>query len=104
MQLRRSPAAEALGKKPSFTPLAAGVIAEPALAEIFDGRALAEGDLEEDTQIKLLVVSSLLLALGVGVLADLVISWSLGPSWATSLGFMAALGGFVLSLAGRRDS
>ena len=66
--------------------------------------ALAEGDLEEDTQIKLLVVSSLLLALGVGVLADLVISWSLGPSWATSLGFMAALGGFVLSLAGRRDS
>lgn len=66
--------------------------------------SMAEGPLEEGTQTALLVISSLLLAIGVGVVANLLISWTLGPSWAASLGLMAVLGGFVLSLAGRRES
>jgi protein-S-isoprenylcysteine O-methyltransferase Ste14 len=63
--------------------------------------ALAEGPLSEPVQIVALVISSLLLALGVGVITQLLLSWALSPSWAASLGLMAALAGGFWTLASR---
>ena len=52
--------------------------------------ALAPGSLPSTVQQVVLVISSLLLALAIGVLADLGLSWALGPDWASSLGLIAA--------------
>ena len=66
--------------------------------------ALAAGPLEETTQQLVLVGSSLLLALAVGAIANLLLGWTLGPGWGTSLGLMAALYGLFWGLAsGRGD-
>ena len=50
-----------------------------------------------------LVISSLLLALGVGVLTQLIASWALGPGWASSLGFIAIGWSLLLLAASRAD-
>ena len=42
-----------------------------------------------------------LLALAIGVLADLSLSWALGPDWASSLGLIAAGWGLFTALASR---
>ena len=41
--------------------------------------------------------------LAVGVVINLVLGWTLGPSWSTSLGLMAALYGLFWGLAASRD-
>lgn len=65
-------------------------------------RVLAEGTLPDDQQQLVLLLSSVLLALGVGGLTNVGIGWALGPSWGTSLGLMAALAGLFWSLADRQ--
>ncbi len=65
--------------------------------------ALAEGPLGEGLRQLALLVSSLLLALVVGGLAQLGLSWALSPSWAASLGLMAVLAGAFWTLASRRE-
>ncbi|MCP9775753.1 hypothetical protein KBY58_03890 [Cyanobium sp. HWJ4-Hawea] len=62
---------------------------------------LAAGSLPEAVQQVVLVISSLLLALTIGVLADLALSWALGPDWASSLGLIAAGWGLFTALASR---
>jgi protein-S-isoprenylcysteine O-methyltransferase Ste14 len=66
-------------------------------------QALAEGPLEEGWQQLVLVAGSLLLALAVGLVVELLLSWALGPSWAASVGLIAVLGGLGLSLAAFRN-
>jgi hypothetical protein len=63
--------------------------------------ALTTGPLPGAAQQLVLVVSSLLLALAIGVLADLALSWALGPDWASSLGLIAAGWGLFTALASR---
>lgn len=63
--------------------------------------ALAPGPLPGAAQQLVLVVSSLLLALAIGVVADLVLSWALGPDWASSFGLIAAGWGLFTALASR---
>ncbi|MFM7646941.1 MAG: hypothetical protein ACKO50_02535 [Cyanobium sp.] len=65
--------------------------------------SLAAGPLAPQAQQLVLVLGSLVLALAVGVVVNLVLCWSLGPSWSTSLGLMAVLSGLFWSLASRRD-
>jgi hypothetical protein len=65
--------------------------------------ALAAMGLTEESSQALLVTASLLLALAVGVLINLVLSWALGPGWGTSLGLMAALYGLFWGLAASRE-
>jgi protein-S-isoprenylcysteine O-methyltransferase Ste14 len=65
--------------------------------------SLAAAGMDEGSQQVILVVSSLMLALAVGVISEIVLCWVLGPGWASSLGLVAALAGFVLSLAARND-
>ena len=65
---------------------------------------LAAGSLPESGQQLLLVISSLLLALGVGVVINLGLGWALGPGWSTSLGLMAALYGLFWGVVARRDT
>ena len=65
---------------------------------------LAAGPLDTGTQQLLLVLSSLALALGVGVVTELLLCWTLGPGWASSLGLMAVLSGLFWAVASRRDS
>ena len=48
------------------------------------------------------MVSSLLLALAVGLLTQLGASWALGPGWATSLAAIA-IGWSLLLIAANRD-
>jgi protein-S-isoprenylcysteine O-methyltransferase Ste14 len=61
--------------------------------------ALAEGPLNEGLRQLALVVSSLLLALVVGGITQLGLSWALSPSWAASLGLMAVLAGAFWAVA-----
>ena len=49
-----------------------------------------------------LILSSLLLAVAVGVLAQLLTSWALGPGWASSLAAIA-IGWSLLLIAVNRD-
>jgi len=65
--------------------------------------ALTAMELGEDSRQVLLVSASLLLALAVGVVVNLVLGWALGPGWGTSLGLMAALYGLFWGLAASRD-
>ena len=65
--------------------------------------SLGEGSLPPAAQQIALVVSSLLLALAMGVVSVLVLSWALGPGWAGSLGLMAVLGGGFWTLASRAN-
>lgn len=63
--------------------------------------SLSEGSLPPAAQQVVLVVSSLLLALALGVVSVLVVSWALGPGWAGSLGLLAVLAGGFWTLASR---
>jgi hypothetical protein len=65
--------------------------------------ALAEGALGEGVRQIVLVLSSVLLAVAVGAITQLGLSWALSPSWAASLGLMAVLAGAFWTLASRRD-
>jgi hypothetical protein len=65
--------------------------------------ALTAMELGEDGRQVLLVSASLLLALAVGVVVNLVLGWALGPGWGTSLGLMAALYGLFWGLAASRE-
>ena len=65
--------------------------------------ALTEAQLGDELQQTLLITASLLLALGVGVVINLVLGWALGPGWGTSLGLMAALYGLFWGLAASRQ-
>ena len=62
---------------------------------------LATGPLPPAAQQLLLVITSLALALGAGLLTDLGPGWALGPGWGSSLGLMAALWGLFWTLASR---
>ena len=64
---------------------------------------LSSTSLSENNQTTILVMSSLLLSAGVGVVLQLLMSWALGPSWGASLGLMAVLSGAFWSLASRAD-
>lgn len=66
-------------------------------------QALADSGSSEETQQALLITASLLLALAVGVIINLVLGWALGPGWGTSLGLMAALYGLFWGLAASRE-
>jgi protein-S-isoprenylcysteine O-methyltransferase Ste14 len=66
-------------------------------------QSLARGPLEEGAQQLVLVAGSLLLALAVGLIVELVLGWALGPSWAASLGLIAVLGSLFLALASARN-
>jgi hypothetical protein len=66
--------------------------------------SLAEGALPPALQQLVLVLSSLLLALAMGVVSVLVVSWALGPGWAASMGLIAVLSGGFWALASRRDN
>ncbi len=66
-------------------------------------KVLAEASLEEGLQQLVLVGGSLLLALAVGLVVELLLSWALGPGWAGSLGLIAVLGGLSIGLAAGRD-
>jgi hypothetical protein len=65
--------------------------------------ALAEGPLSEGLRQIVLLLSSVLLAVAVGAITQLGLSWALSPSWAASLGLMAVLAGAFWTLASRRD-
>lgn len=65
--------------------------------------SMAGGTLSEEMQQSLLIIASLLLALGVGIVINLVLGWALGPGWGTSLGLMAALYGLFWGLAAGRE-
>lgn len=62
---------------------------------------LQAGPLDGASRELLLVLTSLALALAVGVVVELVLCWALGPGWSSSLGLMAVLAGLSWSLADR---
>jgi hypothetical protein len=66
-------------------------------------RSLAAGSLDPAVQQLLLVLAGLVLALAVGMASEVVLSWALGPGWATSLGLMAVLAGLFWGLADRGE-
>jgi hypothetical protein len=66
-------------------------------------RGLAAGALAPAIQQLLLVAAGVALALVVGVGCEVVLSWVLGPGWASSLGLIAVLAGLFWSVAGRDD-
>ena len=67
--------------------------------------SLKASELPEGVHQPVLVISSLLLALVVGVVTQLGFSWVLGPSWAASLGVVAVGWSvlIVLANAGKDD-
>jgi len=65
---------------------------------------LASGPLAGGGSAVILVLGSLILALVAGLAVDLLLGWTLGPGWASSLGVLTALWGPFLALASRKDS
>ena len=65
--------------------------------------SLAEGPLTGPWQQIVLVVSSLLLAFGVGVVVQLLLSWTLGPGWGSSLALITVGWSLFLLLARSQD-
>jgi hypothetical protein len=61
--------------------------------------SLEESELPEAVRQPVLVISSLLLALGTGLATQLGFSWVLGPGWASSLGVVAVGWSVLLVLA-----
>jgi protein-S-isoprenylcysteine O-methyltransferase Ste14 len=66
-------------------------------------RSLATGALAPVAQQVLLVAAGVVLALLAGLVSEILLSWILGPDWASSLGLMAVLAGLFWSLAARND-
>jgi hypothetical protein len=65
--------------------------------------SLAQGPLHPRSQQLLLVLTSLALALAVGVVIEILLCWALGPGWSSSLGLMAVLSGLFWSVASSQD-
>ncbi|MEB3158750.1 MAG: hypothetical protein VKK03_04745 [Synechococcus sp.] len=65
--------------------------------------SLKEGPLSAHWQQIALVLSSLLLALGVGVVVQLLLSWTLGPGWGSSLALITVGWSLLLMAAKRSD-
>lgn len=65
---------------------------------------LGAAGVAEGLQGLLLVLISLLMALGAGVLMELLLGWALGPGWGSSLGLVAALWGLFAAVASRSGS
>ena len=63
--------------------------------------SLEGGPLNESWRQAALVISSLLLALAVGVVTQLILAWALGPGWASSLALISIGWGLFISLARR---
>lgn len=63
--------------------------------------SLAKSSLTSLWQQLFLITSSLLLALAVGIVVQLILSWALGSGWASSLGIIAI--GWTLVLTLSRD-
>ena len=63
--------------------------------------SLEGGPLSESWRQAALVISSLLLALAVGLVMQLILGWALGPGWASSLALISIGWGLFLSLARR---
>ena len=61
--------------------------------------SLEDSGLPESARQPTLVISSLLLALGTGIVTQLGFSWALGPGWASSLGVVAVGWSVLLILA-----
>ena len=65
---------------------------------------LTSGPLAGGSGELILAIGSLLLALVAGLAVDILLGFTLGPGWASSLGVLAALWGPFLALASRKDS
>jgi hypothetical protein len=65
---------------------------------------LTSGPLANGSVELILAIGSLILALVAGLAVDLLLGWTLGPGWASSLGVLAALWGPFLALASRKES
>ncbi|MFM8660475.1 MAG: hypothetical protein ACKOCI_03860 [Cyanobium sp.] len=65
---------------------------------------LGAADVPESLQGVLLVLISLITALGAGLLMELLLGWALGPGWGASVGLVAALWGLFWALASRNGS
>ena len=63
--------------------------------------SLEGGPLPEHWRQAALVISSLLLALAVGLVLQLILGWALGPGWVSSLALISIGWGLFLSLARR---
>ena len=61
--------------------------------------SMEDSDLPKSARQPTLVISSLLLALGSGIVTQLGFSWALGPGWASSLGVVAVGWSVLLILA-----
>ena len=61
--------------------------------------SLEEGPLSAPWRQAALVISSLLLALTVGVVIELLLGWALGPGWASSLALITIGWSLFLTLA-----
>ena len=66
--------------------------------------SLAQGPLSNGGQQIALVISSLLLALAVGLVLQLLLSWTLGPGWGSSLALITVGWSLFLLLARRERS
>ena len=66
--------------------------------------SLDDSSLPESLRQSTLVISSLLLALAMGVVAQLGMSWALGPGWASSLAVLAVGWSVVLVVASRGET
>ncbi len=65
---------------------------------------LGAADVPESLQGVLLVLISLITALGAGLLMELLLGWALGPGWGASVGLVAALWGLFGALASRNGN
>ena len=61
--------------------------------------SLKESELPESVCQPVLVISSLLLALAVGLVIQLLLGWALGPGWASSLALITIGWSLFLTLA-----
>ena len=64
--------------------------------------SLKESELPESVRQPVLVISSLLLALAVGLVIQLLLGWALGPGWASSLALITIGWSLFLTLAQRQ--
>jgi hypothetical protein len=64
--------------------------------------SLAQGPLSKGGQQVVLMISSLLLALAVGLVLQLLLSWTLGPGWGSSLALIK-VGWSLFLVLGRRE-
>ena len=69
-------------------------------------KSLESSPLPESGRVAALIASSLLLAMGVGLVVQLIFSWTLGPGWASSLALIGIGWSLLLLLSssGRDDN